>query len=470
MKENNINPRYDIAVIGFGKGGKTLASAMADLGKSVIMIERSAKMYGGTCINAGCIPSKSLIHSAAHSLAAAEAGTLTMDDRKRLYKEAIEEKRRLTAALRQKNYDKLNSHANLTVVNGAAAFIDEYHLDIAQGSQHTRIEANTIIINTGAVPVLPSIPGLDKSRRLYVSETLMDMDELPENLVIIGGGYIGMEFASMYASFGSKVTVIQHGSRFLPREDEEIADEVFASMTGRGIRIIRSAGILSVEDIDDAQKDYSLLHYEAEGERFSLPADAILAATGRAPAVSALHTENAGIALTERGAVKTDAQMRTNVPHIYALGDVTGGLQFTYISLDDYRIVKSALTDTESRTSGNRGAVPYSVFLDPPFSRIGLSETEALERGYRTKVARLKAAAIPKAQVLNKTDGLLKVIIDADTRLILGAHFFCEESHEMINLIKLAMDAKQPYTVLRDMIFTHPTMSEALNDLFASLT
>lgn len=470
MNGSNISHKYDLSVIGFGKGGKTLASAMADLGKSVIMLERSGKMYGGTCINAGCIPSKSLVHSAAFALAAAESEALTMDDRKRLYQKAIEEKRRLTAALRQKNYDKLNHHANITVINGTASFIDEYHLDIQQGPLHMRIQADTIIINTGAVPVLPSVSGLAKSKRLYVSETLMDMDELPENLVIIGGGYIGMEFASMYANFGSKVTVLQNGGRFLPREDEEIADEVLSSMSRRDIRIIRSAKILSVEDITGAQKDYSLLYYEAEGKRFSLPADAILAATGRSPAVSELHPENAGITLTERGAVKTDEHMRTNIPHIYALGDVTGGFQFTYISLDDYRIVKSALTDNGSRTALNRGAVPYSVFLDPPFSRIGLSEKDALEKGHRIKIARLKAAAIPKAQVLNKTDGLLKVLIDADTNLILGAHFFCEESHEMINLIKLAMDAKQPYTVLRDMIFTHPTMSEALNDLFSSLT
>lgn len=466
MKENNTVKKYDIAVIGFGKGGKTFAGYMADLGKSVIMIERSHKMYGGTCINAGCIPSKSLIHSASFSLASTGSGG-SFDTKKELYQQAVEEKRRLTSLLRQKNFDKLNTHAKVTVINGTASFVDEHCLKIKEEHTDTLIEADIILINTGASPFIPPIPGLAESKRAFISETLMDLDTLPQDLIIIGGGYIGMEFASMYANFGSRVTVIQDGSRFLPREDEEIAAAVLRSLLDRGINVILSAKIHSVEDIVNDGKACSLIHFEKDGELLSLSADAILTATGRRPNLSELCPENAGIELTDRGAIKTDEHLRTSVPHIYALGDVTGGLQFTYISLDDYRIVRSSLTGDGSRTTLNRGEIPYSVFLDPPFSRVGLSEKEALEKGYRVKTAKLQAASIPKAQVLKQTTGLLKAVIDEDTNLILGAHLFCEESHEMINLIKLVMDAKQPYTVLRDTIFTHPAMSEALNDLFA---
>ena len=270
----------------------------------------------------------------------------------------------------------------------------------------------------------------------------------------------------MYANFGSTVTVVQDGEVFLPREDAEVAAVVLKSLEDRGIVILRSTKINSVQE---AGNKAQVLVTTPEGDRV-LDADAILVATGRRPNVEGLGLEKAGVVLTERGAVKTDARLQTSVPHIYAMGDVVGGLQFTYVSLDDYRIVSSQLLGKGERTTANRGAVPYSVFLDPPFSRVGLSEKEALEKGYKIKIARLPAAAIPKAQVLQKPVGLLKAIIDADTDLILGAHLFCEESYEIINLLKLAIDAKVPYTVLRDNIYTHPTMTEGLNDLFASLS
>ena len=205
------------------------------------------------------------------------------------------------------------------------------------------------------------------------------------------------------------------------------------------------------------------------GEARTLEAEAVLVATGRRPELEGLHPEAAGVELTPRGAVKVDAQLRTTAPHIFAMGDVAGGLQFTYISLDDSRIVRSALLGDGGRTTENRGAVPYSVFLDPPFSRVGLTEQEARDAGYQVKIARLQAAAIPKAQILRQPTGLLKAVVDADSGRVLGAHLFCAESHEMINLLKLAVDQKIPYTALRDAVYTHPTMSEALNDLFSAV-
>ncbi|MBC8569321.1 FAD-dependent oxidoreductase [Zongyangia hominis] len=454
--------KTEAVVIGFGKGGKTLAGALAAAGKKVVMVERSDKMYGGTCINVACLPTKSLVHSA--MLSAAMGGSF--EEKARRYQMAIEQKNRMTQMLRGKNYHKLADHPNITVLTGEGSFLDAHHVAVAlQDGGKEELEADQIFINTGARPFVPPIPGLKESRYVYLSETMLDLERLPERLIIIGGGYIGMEFASMYANFGSQVTVVQDGAAFLPREDEEVAAAVLESLEKRGIQVLRRVQVESVTD-GDGHAEVSLS--TSDGER-TLSAEAVLVATGRRPNVAGLHLEAAGVELTERGAVKTDEHLRTTAPNIWAMGDVAGGLQFTYISLDDYRIVKSQLLGDGSRTTANRGAVPYSVFLDPPFSRVGLSEKEARAQGYAVKIAKLPVAAIPKAQVLQKPVGLLKAVIDADTNRILGAHLFCEESYEVINILKLAMDAGLPYTVLRDNIYTHPTMSEALNDLFNAI-
>ena len=453
--------QVDAAVIGFGKGGKTLAGAFAAAGKTVALVEKSPKMYGGTCINVACIPTKSLVHSAA--LSAAQGGTFS--ERAARYATAVDEKDRVTGLLRSKNYRKLADLPNVEVVDGTASFADATHLTVAKpdGTRET-IEAAQAFINTGARPFVPPIPGVD-GPRVHVSETLLDVRTLPERLVIIGGGYIGMEFASMYANFGSQVTVVQNEDAFLPREDAEIAAAVLDSVEGRGIRVIRGAGVRRIDD----EADQAVVTVEISGAEERLPADAVLVATGRRPNVDGLNLEAAGVELTERGAVRTDEHLRTTAPNIWALGDVAGGLQFTYISLDDSRIVKADVLGDGARTTANRGTVPYSVFLDPPHSRAGMTEQEARAAGFDVKVAKLPAAAIPKAQLLQKPTGLLKAVVDAGTGRILGAHLFCEESYEMINTIKLAMDAGLPYQVLRDAVYTHPTMSEAFNDLFAQV-
>ena len=454
--------KVDALIIGFGKGGKTLAGTLAGKGQTVVVVEKSPKMYGGTCINVACIPTKSLVHSAA--LSAAQGGSFA--EKAARFTAAIAEKNRVTAFLRDKNYHKLADNKNVTVLDGMASFVSDKEVEVQLANGETQqLTAERIFINTGARPFVPSIPGLKDSKHVYVSEELLDVETLPQEMIIIGGGYIGMEFASMYANFGSRVTIIQDGEVFLPREDAEIAAAVLKSLEDRGIVVLRSTKINSVKDEGNRA---SMTVTTPAGEKV-LSADAILAATGRRPNVEGLGLEKAGVALTERGAVKTDSKLQTSVPHIYAMGDVVGGLQFTYISLDDFRVVFSQIGGDGTRTTANRGAVPYSVFLDPPFSRVGLSEKEAREKGYNVKIAKLPAAAIPKAHVLQKPVGLLKAIIDADTNLILGAHLFCEDSYETINLVKLAMDAKIPYTVLRDTIYTHPTMTEGLNDLFATV-
>lgn len=461
MAENMMENRtkYDAVIIGFGKGGKTMAGALGADGKKVALIEKSDRMYGGTCINVGCIPTKSLVYRA--GLAAAKGGSF--EEKAAAYKAAMEQKEDLTTRLRGKNYQKLDSNPNITVIDGTASFQSPHVVEVEKDGKTFQVEGEQIFINTGSSAFIPPIEGLKGNPYVYTSEGLLNLTELPSRLVIIGGGYIGVEFSSIYASFGSKVTILQDGDIFLPREDEEIAGAVRESLESRGIRVMTGVKVKALEQAEGK----ALVAVDNGKEVQKLEAEAVLVATGRRPNTAGLNLEAAGVEIGPRGGIVTDDSLTTTAPHIYAMGDVRGGLQFTYISLDDFRIVKSKVLGDGSYTLKERGAVPYSVFLIPPFSRVGLSEIEAVEKGYKVKVARLAAAAIPKAQVLEQPAGLLKAVIDEETGLILGAHLFCQESYEMINMIKLAMDAKVPYQVLRDTIYTHPTMSEAFNDLFA---
>jgi pyruvate/2-oxoglutarate dehydrogenase complex dihydrolipoamide dehydrogenase (E3) component len=448
-------------IIGFGKGGKTLAGALAQAGQKTVLIERSPARYGGTCINVACIPTKTLEHSA--RLSAAMGGSF--EERAARYKAAILRKRELTAALRQKNYEKAVS-AGVEVVDGEASFTAPRTVSVRlRDGRAEEFQAERVFINTGSIPVLPAIEGLAGNRFVYTSETLMEREELPKKLIIIGGGYIGLEFASYFANFGSEVTIIQDGAAFIPREDSEVAAAVAASFRERGIMILRSAATLSVRE----ETGHAIVTAQTEDGQRKLPADAVLVATGRRPDTAGLNLPAAGIKTTERGAVEVDNHLRASAEGVWAMGDAAGGMQFTYVSLDDSRIVKSQLLGDGSRTTLNRGAIPYCVFIDPPLARVGLSEEDAKRRGLEVKIARLPAGAVPKARVLARPTGLLKAIVDAKNGLVLGAHFFCVDSHEVINLVKLAMDARLPYTALRDAIYTHPTMAEALNDLFATI-
>jgi probable pyridine nucleotide-disulfide oxidoreductase len=447
---------YDAIVIGFGKGGKTLTGAMAKMGMNVAIIEKSEMMYGGTCINVGCIPSKSLVTSAAESALRPDA---PFEEKAQKYAAAVAEKRRVTGFLRGKNYSKLADLPSVDVILGEAGFISPTAVSVKTADGIIELEADKLFINTGAEPIIKDIPGLAGNPKVYTSEALMDEDTLPARLTLIGAGYIGMEFASMYTNFGSAVTVLQDGDRFLPKEDEDIAAAIHDIMEKRGVKFVTGAKIKELRGGD--------VVYEKDGAEVVLPGDAVLLATGRRANTASLNCAAAGVELTPRGAVQVDEHLRTTAPNIWAMGDVAGGLQFTYVSLDDYRIVLSQLNGHGERTSKNRGSVPYSVFMDTPLSRVGITERDAAEKGLPYRVLKMPAAAVPKAQVLRKTDGMLKAVVNTETGRILGVSLLCAESYEMINTVKLAMDMGADYTVLRDQIFTHPTMSEALNDLFA---
>lgn len=452
--------QVDAAIIGFGAASKPLALDLASAGLTVAVIERSSRMYGGACVNTACLPSKMLVHAAAES--AFEGGEFPA--RAERYEAVIDEKNEATARLRERSYRTLADNPRIEVIDGEATFVDATHLSVRTANGERQLEAARTFIDTGSVPALPDIPGAD-GKRVYTSESLLDVKILPERTVIVGAGYVGLEFASLFADFGADVTVLQGGEDFLPREDADMARAVRENFEQRGIKLMLGAQVKSLED-DVAQV---LVIADVDGKEMRLPGDFALVATGRRPATDGLNLEAAGVQVDRRGAIVTDEHLRTTAPNIWALGDVAGGLQFTYISLDDSRIVKEDVLGDGARTTANRGTVPYSVFLDPPFSRAGMTEQEARDAGFDVKVAKLPAAAIPKAQLLQKSTGLLKAVVNADTGRILGAHLFCEESYEMINTVKLAMDAGLPYQVLRDAVYTHPTMSEAFNDLFAQV-
>lgn len=435
-------------IIGFGKGGKTLAKFLAQKGEEVLVIEKSNKMYGGTCINIACLPSKRLIIEAANGVS---------------YVDAVNGKNEMTAQLRGKNYHMLTDEKTVTVLDGKAHFIADHEIEVElPNGKKAQYKGDRIFINTGAVPVMLPIPGLKESKYILDSTQAMDEKKMPKNLTIIGAGYIGLEFASMFAKYGSKVTVFDHNKEFLAREDEDIGNAVRKDMEDAGIKFELGADI---EKITDETTD-SKVTYQINGKIKTINADRILVATGRKPNTENLGLENTAIETTDRGAIKVDDFLRTTVDNVWAIGDVKGGLQFTYISLDDFRIIKDQLFGTGARMVSDRKVIPYSVFISPALSQVGLNEKQANKLGKEYKLFKLPVTAIPKAKVAKDNRGLFKALVDPETEKILGATLYGIESYELINMISLAMKAHLSYTVLRDQIYTHPTMSEAFNDLF----
>lgn len=435
-------------IIGFGKGGKTLAKFLAQKGEEVVVIEKSNQMYGGTCINIACLPSKRLIIEAANG----------MD-----FVDAVNGKNEMTAFLRDKNYHMLADEPTVTVLDGEAKFTGDHQVEVVTTDGQTiQYEGERIFINTGAVPIILPIPGLEDSPYLLDSTQAMDQKQLPKKLVIIGAGYIGLEFAAMFAKYGSQVTVLDHNTEFLAREDDDISFAVKQDLEELGVKFELGVDIKQVVN----KEDHVEVEYEKAGKVFAAQGDRVLAATGRRANTENLGLENTSIKTDNRGNIIVDDYLKTSVENVWAIGDVKGGLQFTYISLDDFRIIKSQLFGDGSYTMASRKIVPYSVFIDPALSEVGVNEKQAKQAGIDYKLFKLSVAAIPKARVAKNTHGLFKALVDPKTEQILGATLYGIESYELINTITLAMKAKLPYTILRDQIYTHPTMSEAFNDLF----
>lgn len=455
--------KYDAIIIGFGKAGKTLAGFLAGKGQNVALIEKSDKMYGGTCINVGCIPSKSLVNSV-ERLENKDLSIFT--ERKDYYEKSVDKKEALITALRGKNYEMLASKENIDIYNGKGSFVSNKIVNIEKNGENIQIEGEKIFINTGSETIIPNIKGLKESKNILTSKSLMELKELPRKLVIIGAGYIGLEFASTYAGFGSEVVIIDASDDILKREEKEAADRVKKILEAKGVTFYLNS---KVEEIFDDENDSSIAISNGNGEIIQFNGDKILVAIGRKANTQGLELEKAGVQVDERGNIIVNEKLETTAPNIWALGDVKGGLQFTYISLDDFRIIRDNVYGNGNRSLNDRNVVPYTTFLSTPLSRVGLSEKQAIEKGFDIKVGKIEAMAIPKGKIEGKSEGFLKVVVDAKTDKILGATLLCNTSHEMINIIALAMKGNLPYQIIRDMIFTHPTMSESLNDLFGSI-
>ena len=453
--------QYDAIIIGFGKAGKTLAAELSNRGWQVAVVERSSMMYGGTCPNIACIPTKTLVHEAGI------AALLYHDNypkQANLYKQAIGRKNRLTSFLRNNNYERLSKRPNVTVYTGEGSFVSANIIKVALPEGDIELQGKEIFINTGSTPIIPAIDGIKESQKVYTSTTLLDLNVLHQHLIIVGGGYIGLEFASMYAEFGSKVTLLEGGNRFMPRNDQDIANSVKEVLEKKGIEIHLNARAQSIHDTNDG---VTLTYSDvSDGTPYFVDGDAILIATGRKPMIEGLNLQAAGIGVDAHGAIVVNDQLRTTVPHVWAMGDVKGGAQFTYLSLDDFRIIRDQLFGDKKRDIGDRDPVPYAVFIDPPLAHIGLTEEEALKRGYSFKVSRLPATSVVRSRTLKQTDGMLKAIVNDHSGKIMGCTLFCAEAPEIINIVAMAMKTGQHYTFLRDFIFTHPSMSEGLNELF----
>lgn len=456
----------DLLVIGFGKGGKTLAAATAASGLRVAIVEQSAQMYGGTCINTGCVPTKSMVYQS-EKLRTADAG-------RSAYAAAVATTEQLTAGLRWTNLAMFDPISTAVVLTGTARFVDSTSVDVHTAAGIVTITADTIVIGTGSAPVVPDIPGLADCPVAYTSAELLHQAAQPDRLVVLGGGYIGLEFASMYAGYGTSVTVLEHRPAVLGGEDDDVAAAARQLLTHRGIDLITRADITGVHTVSrPGRPPVARVEYQIGGGTTTVEADAVLVALGRRPATTDLNLGQAGVQTTETGAVVVDAFRRTSQPHIFAVGDVNGGPQFTYISLDDYRIVLDQLTAApHPRSVDDRKAVPNCLFLTPPLARVGLTEREARATGRPVKVAAspvVQLATVARARIVEQSDGMMKVVVDAETDQILGAALLCHDAHEVINLVAMAMRHGITATALRDEIYTHPSMSEAFNQLLGLL-
>lgn len=434
--------KYDIIVIGFGKAGKTLAVKMVSQGKKVALVEQSKEMFGGTCINIGCIPTKSLI-------AAVEKG-LT-------FEEVINHKDTVVTRLRQKNFMMIDSTVDL--YQAKAKFIDNKTIELNSENEVETLNGDIIVINTGAVSNVLPIEGLSTTQFVYDSTGIQQLTEQPKRLGVIGAGNIGLEFSTLYAKLGSQVTIFDPLNRILIREEEQFSTLAKQYMEDQGIQFKLSTKIDKVFNIDNQ------VCIQANGEQFMF--DAVLYATGRVPSTKDLNLESTDIQTGERGEIIVDEFCQTHVENVFAVGDVNGGPQFTYTSLDDFRIVFGYLNGDTTYSLKNRLNLPNTTFINPPISRVGLNEDGAKTLNLPYAVKEMPVMGMPRAHVDNDLRGLFKVIVNTETKEILGATLLGNQSHELINIITMAMDNHIPYTYFTKQLFTHPTMAENFNDLFA---
>jgi pyruvate/2-oxoglutarate dehydrogenase complex dihydrolipoamide dehydrogenase (E3) component len=455
---------YDAVVIGAGQGGMPLARALAGAGRKTAIIER--EHVGGTCINEGCTPTKTMVASAKVAYVDRRSADYGVHNGP-VAVEMPEVRRRKQAVVddfRNSNERRIEATEGLDLIDGEARFTGPRTLAVqTNDGEELEIGADDIFINVGARPANPPIEGLDDVPALN-STSIMELDELPKHLLVLGGSYVGLEFAQMFRRFGSEVTVVQRSGQLMGREDADIAEAVAGIMREDGIKVL-----LDTQTLRAAQDDGKILLTvnTPEGQR-TLEGSHLLVAAGRPPNTETLDLDAAGIEKDRRGFIKTNDRLETGVEGVYAIGDVKGGPAFTHISYDDFRIISTNLLEGGSATIADR-PVPYTMFIDPQLGRIDLSEQEARDKGRDVLIAKIPMSYVARAIEMGETRGFMKAVINAETGRILGCAVLGVEGGEIMAMIQIAMMGDLPYTALRDAVFAHPTLAESLNTLFSTV-
>jgi pyruvate/2-oxoglutarate dehydrogenase complex dihydrolipoamide dehydrogenase (E3) component len=441
---------FDALVIGSGQAGNPLSQKLADKGWSVALIEKAE--LGGTCVNTGCTPTKTMVASAQVAHYARNAarwgvrpGEVTVDLAK-----IVERKNRVVAQWRGGQERKVQERKNLHLYRGQGKFVAQHQVRV--GSE--LLESERIFINTGSRSAIPQLDGLDRIDYL-TNVSIMELKQAPEHLLILGGGYIGLEFGQMFRRFGSQVTIVQRAEQLLPREDSDCAGELQKALENEGIRFMLKAQATSVA----RQGGQIVLRLNSAGQAQDLRGSHLLVATGRRPNTDDLGLEQAGVRVDAKGFIQVNERLETNVPGIWAMGDVKGGPAFTHISFNDYQVIFGNLIEGKRLTIANR-QVPYAVFTDPQLGRVGMTEKEARAAGHRLKIGKIPTSWVARAIERDETAGLMKLIVDADSDRILGAAILATEGGELVQILGFAMLAGLPYTHFRGAIYIHPTLAE----------
>ena len=453
--------QYDAIVIGSGQAGTPLCTALAEAGLRTALVER--EHVGGTCINEGCTPTKTMVASGRVAYLArrgsdygVHTGPITID-----MERVRQRKRDIVASFRNGSQSKIEKTADLDLIFGDASFTGPKSVNVrlCDGGART-LTGDRFFINAGARPSMPSLDGL-KDVPYLNSTSIMELDAVPEHLLVLGGGYVGLEFGQLFRRLGSKVTIVQSGGQLLGREDPDVAQEVARILEQDGIEILLNA---TAKRVSKAANDIRLDVGQQDSSR-TISGSHLLVATGRTPNSDTLNLAAAGIKADRHGYILVDDRLETNVPGIYVLGDIKGGPAFTHISYDDYRIIRTNVIEKGNASIAGR-LVPYTVFIDPQLGRIGVTETEARTQNKEIRVAKMPMTSVARALEVDEARGFMKAVVDADSGQILGAAVLGIEGGEIMAVIQLAMMGKLPYTILREGIFAHPTLAESLNNLF----
>jgi pyruvate/2-oxoglutarate dehydrogenase complex dihydrolipoamide dehydrogenase (E3) component len=456
---------YDLIVIGAGQGGGPLAGTAADEGQSAALIEH--KHVGGTCVNEGCTPTKTMIASArvAHLARRAEDYGVQTGDVSVDMETVRRRKRDIVESFRSGSRSSVEETDGLDLIEGKGRFVDDRTVEVTFDDGSTRtLTGERVVVNTGTRPVIPPIDGLDAVDYL-TSTSIMELDAVPEHLLVLGGGYIGLEFGQMFRRFGAEVTVVDRGEHILSREDDDVAEALEDILREDGIQVLNETSMTRVEQDGDGT---ITAHLEGESGPETLEGSHLLVAVGRRPNTDELAPEATGVETTERGHVQVNDRLETTADGVYALGDVTGGPAFTHVSYDDYRVLRDNWFNGASATTNDR-IVSYTLFTDPQLGRVGLSEAQAREQGRDVEVAQMPMAQVARALEVDETRGLMKAVVDAETKQLLGAAILGIEGGEVMSVLQTAMMGEVPVTRLKEAPYAHPTLAESLNNLFAGI-